>query len=161
MNYPEVEPDSLDRSWPKRGEKKTVLFFAVNPCQFLGHFPSSFLWAGRWKHIYFYLFNQHFHTVYCVAVTILSILGDIFYKWGNFKLPWFLSTLLNLQSGCICSFQKRWLKINIGRSVKVKVPGSSLTWLTDVYNIKRVRTILTKKVDCFGIAIEDGLTLSA
>ena len=33
MNYPEVEPGSLDRNWPKRGEKNCP-FFAVNLVSF-------------------------------------------------------------------------------------------------------------------------------
>ena len=39
-------------------------FYTISLCQFLSHFPSRFLWIGGWKCIYFYLFSQHFHTVY-------------------------------------------------------------------------------------------------
>lgn len=42
MNYPEVEPDSLDRSWPKRGEKKTVLFLLLTLVSFWAIFLPVF-----------------------------------------------------------------------------------------------------------------------
>lgn len=40
------------------------------------------------------------------------------------------------------------------------MPGSLLTKIVTVESIKSVMIILTTKIDCFGIAIEDGLTLS-